>query len=480
VTVEGYDTGINGSAGHSATLENITLLNQKVRGLLNDGTDNSLFIRKLTSTQNLAIPVIKCDGHLVLLDSTFTSSVSGSDAVVCNPYGTVFVRNLQTSGYAKAISRSGRDAIGPNVAEWTSSDVSTVFPAATTSLNLPIKDAPEIPWDEDFSQWANILDYGAPEHYVATSGGATRTVKNYSPLLQRAIDSGKTTIYLPKMALPYQTGFYTDVRIRGNVKRLIFMEAALGQLYGPAGKFILDEGTADAVVLERADSMYGAVQIVQASSRTLVVRNLSVRNIVVLPNTGDVFLEDITGEYSEQTLSVGANANVWARQFNPEGSGDLHAMRNTGGNLWVFGLKTEGNVGKLYAEGGKNEVFAYILANSGTDNTFGLRSLFDLNNSAFSGYVTEYTLRSNLFPMTVSETRGGETRTLNNTGTSGAQVPLFIGYETNPAVLPPIPAIAPGSLTASVASAHPDQPHLDGPEPQRRRLPHRTPHRPRQ
>ena len=50
---------------------------------------------------------------------------------------------------------------------------------------------------------------------------------------------------------------------------------------------------------------------------------------------GAVFLEDVVGRFFRFH-----GEKVWARQFNPEGTG-LHVL-NDGGDLWILGLKTEG------------------------------------------------------------------------------------------------------------------------------------------
>jgi hypothetical protein len=62
---------------------------------------------------------------------------------------------------------------------------------------------------------------------------------------------------------------------------------------------------------------------------------------------------------------------MWARGLNPEGTRDDGLVRNTGGQLWVLGCKTEGK-GKRYTTtaGGQTELYGcYEYTTEAIDDT---------------------------------------------------------------------------------------------------------------
>jgi hypothetical protein len=74
--------------------------------------------------------------------------------------------------------------------------------------HLPVKETPEVPWE---GKWANIEAFGADGDGKQDSSAA----------LQRAIDSGADTIYLPAGK---EFFFNSEVILRGPVKRIIGLE----------------------------------------------------------------------------------------------------------------------------------------------------------------------------------------------------------------------------------------------------------------
>jgi hypothetical protein len=155
ITIDGFEYGIRAVHEHEVNpcLEHLTLRNQRVAGI--EVIDGTAFIRNLDS-ENVC-PAVRLDGrvgHVVLLDSRLSGGGADQPAIEMNGSGAMFVRNVQVDGYAMAIKRDN-DAVArqTHVAEWVSHPVSSLFADQDKrSLNLPIRDAPQIPWFDPASE----------------------------------------------------------------------------------------------------------------------------------------------------------------------------------------------------------------------------------------------------------------------------------------------------------------------------------------
>jgi len=203
VEIEGFDVGIQclDMPSFCMTFEHITLKNQRHLGIYVERLP--VAIRGLKSFN--AVPVL-CNGDLdrefhgwgfvCLVDADLRADGGYSHFPAIENLGDcgLFVRNLSTEGYPAAIrSAAGRTTIGipgPRVEEFSSHGVLSVLPgAAQSSLNLPIEETPEPPWG-DPADWASVADY------LSEAEMAERTVE-CADALQKAIDSGKSTVYFP-------------------------------------------------------------------------------------------------------------------------------------------------------------------------------------------------------------------------------------------------------------------------------------------
>jgi PA14 domain/Pectate lyase superfamily protein len=423
VTVKGFQYGIvSSNTVNSQTFEDIRLENQSVYGFRNYG--QVINIRNLTS--NNAVTAIysgvKSTGHMTLVDSSFNgigSTLSSSPAIRND--GTLLARNITTSGYQSAIQSGSNTLVGPNVSEFVSGSVSSLFPSSQQTLNLPIKEIPEVPWDNPLTTpWANVVSYGA-----IPNDDLDDTVA-----IQAAIDSGRTTIYLPVGNYNLQNTIF----VRSNVRRIIGTEASVEvpNLVNPGFKVI--DGTSPTVVIERIQSGYASTPTFEnASSRTLVIRDaLNVSGNMT--GSGDVFIENVVSNPSQSWTFNGQN--VWARQFNVENVG-TH-ITNNGGNLWVLGLKTERG-GTLIdtRNGGKTEVLGGLAytTTAGPDGTQNY-PMFVNNASSVSISLAEVNFGAPSYTTYVRETRGGITRDLLTGELSdylfnfmgSRDIPLYVGY----------------------------------------------------
>ena len=327
VRVIGFDTGVRTAHSvASVVMENAAVENQNVVGLANDG--QPLSVRGLRSLNSVP-GVVNTGGLLVLLDSTLTGKGADKNTSALTNSATVLARNLKTPGYVTAIDdrAGGKTLVGPVVAEYRFPAPVTLLAGADSTLNLPIRETPDVPWD-DPKTWASARTFGAKPD----------TDEDSSEAIQKALDSGATTVFLP-------TGYYRvnkTLVIRGAVRRVIGGKAWFRPGPGISGDqplFRVADGLAPVVLMERLNADYsdweGKTFVEHASKRTLVLSQVMGAGVAYRgTGGGTVFIEDMVGAHF-----LFRNQSAWARQLNPEGHG-IH-VTNDGAQLWVLGMKAE-------------------------------------------------------------------------------------------------------------------------------------------
>jgi Pectate lyase superfamily protein len=409
LTVKGFRYGIRtGFSINSQTFEHITLKNQREYGVYNTG--QTINIRGLTS-ENAVTAIYNAGGRIALIDSSLkgTGAAASKPAIRSDFPLDLLVRNLNTSGYRVAIENK-QQALG------TLGKTVKQFPASPApTLNLPIKETPDVPWGNPTNDWANVVAFGA----IPNDG------RDDTAAIQAAIDSGKPTVYLP-------VGTYNltkTILIRKRLQRLIGTEATVEvpKTVNPGFKVI--DGSNPVVVFERIGSGYNPTPTIEnASARTLVIRdatNVSGR----MTGSGDVFIENVVSN-PWQTWTFNRQ-NVWARQFNVENTG-TH-ITNNGGKLWILGLKTERGGTLIDTKGGgKTEVLGG-LAYTTTPGPDGTQNypMFINNGSSISITLGEVNYGSPAYKTYIQEIGGGNTRNISgdklpNYQGSGKQIPLYV------------------------------------------------------
>jgi len=347
----------------------------------------------------------------------------GDAAIVNRKGGFLFARGVQTSGYANAIqddAGTGKVVPGGKVEEFVSHPILSVFASPQRSLNLEIKETPEVEWG-DPATWISVTKFGARPGggVVGRPGGDDAT-----DAVQKAIDSGATTVYFPK-------GQYLvdgTVHIRGKAERII----GLGQeaTIRGAGHFQLEDGEPNVVVIENIQGL--AKGFIQSSKRTVVLRDMAVQALgglnttdgFVSQSSGEVFLEDVVSS----VLRFSGGGRIWARQLNTERQG-THIL-NDGCTLWILGLKTERGGTLVHTRGGRTELcggFSYT-----TTDPEGA-PMFLVENGSMSATMSEACFRRPPTPFDplVREIRGGQTRELRKDQaprrTGGGAISLFVG-----------------------------------------------------
>ncbi|MEM9015400.1 MAG: glycosyl hydrolase family 28-related protein [Verrucomicrobiota bacterium] len=416
LTVEGFEVGISTKwPVNSNTFENVRLLEQRrygwwnyhqmvfVRGLISENRVTTLY-----NERNSWGTVTLLDSHLHGIDvPNHVPSILNQRQMVLN--------DVEIVGHRRAIDNDdkGRDKGDVNQSGLIENDTSHrnlsslfrdigdgTFASIKEVPELPVKETPEVPWGNPGSDWVNLLQFGAdPTGQVDASGA-----------LQKAIDSGAQTIYLPGGATFL---FRSAVRLRGPVRRIIGLEGRFIAEGSPVWRLVDGEhpgGLADApvVVIERLDHRSGGENILirQESARTLVISSTIGFNVEG-HGTGDLFLDDFCGHLDR----VAPGQDAWCRQLNSERKGGIKC-RNAGGNLWILGMKTEqrGTVFELTG-GGHTEVNGlFLYSNTGWDEA--VPAIIIRDSTALIRGINERNFNRSPVSYWVRETQGDETRDL--------------------------------------------------------------------
>lgn len=422
VTVQGFQYGIRtGFNVNSQTFEHVVLENQQIYGFYNTG--QVINVRGLTSKN--AVPAIyNGGGRFTMVDSQLQGTGAAANLpAIKSDYADVMVRNVKTSGYRVALQVSEATTLpGPDITEFVAGDlILSQFPSPSCSLNLPIRETPDVPWDDpDKTPWANVVAYGA----VPNDG------QDDTAAIQAAIDAGRTTVYFPVGSYNLQG----TVLIRHQVRRLIGTEAYIEvpKTVNPGFKIV--DGQAPVVVFERIRSWYfGTPTVENVSSRTVVVRDAT-DVALKLTGPGDIYIENL----ATSALTINGQ-RVWARQLNIENLGTK--IINDGGQLWILGLKTErgGTLIETH-KGGVTELlggFAYTTtaAADGQQN----EPMLINHESNISMTLGEINFGGGPpYTIYVRETRNGLTRDLLAEKVpiyvgGGRHLPLYVGYQKNQA-----------------------------------------------
>ena len=432
LVVNGFDYGIRTANNeYSITFEDLALLNQRLYGIYN--ASNVISIRHLFSTNR--VPAIYNENSSGLISLIGGSLQGGSrESAAIQNQGTLYAREVSSSGYGSVLQGQP----GGSITEYNSGPTFNLFDGKASSLNLTVEETP-IFEDPNLSHWRSVTAFGADPTGVADSSAA----------IQKAIDSGATTVYFP-------TGAYTVSRtilVRGKTRILEGFDSSLnpsGDVFSrrdnPATLLKIDAGTADVTLNHfRIGAFYprpvpGVIFIQQDSARPLVLRDSiigSYPTTVAYQNTtrgtGTLFVENVTAT-PWQILFPQA---VFARQINPEGNATK--IINKGGKLWVLGLKTEGTGTNIETDkGGATEVLGGLIypvwkTSPNTPdflvNDSRASLIYAVSNYKQPGAATNFTVQ-------VQETRGGSTKSLLSTSLPargrGTMVPLYSSGGTSP------------------------------------------------
>ncbi len=399
--VIGFDRGISSArAVNSQTFEYLTLRNQRQVGFDNQG--QAISVRGLMSENS--VPAIRTYGTFCLIDAHLQGRAKASEwpAVINYNGGRIFLRNVQSSTYRRAIADgatpdwfaltkiTGEDkpgSQGPNVLQYCSHPTTMAFPTEEASLDLPVQDPPDVAPDP-VETWANVDMFGADP-----TGN-----KDSSAAIQQAMDSGATTIFLPG-----QYALESTVTVGPKVRRVVGVGGMIDYYARAKPDFRINDGESSSVTFEHFAYIHGGIEV--NTNRTLIFRSVSDCDLTFGPGAknGKIFLED----FVTHNLAL-ANQTVWARQLNVENEG-THVV-NEAGHLWVLGYKTERGGTLLESRRGAQ---SEILGGFSYTTTAGkLAPMFVTQNSSVYAFFSEVCFNGDPFTRIIQETRGTNTKTL--------------------------------------------------------------------
>ncbi len=414
LAVEGFDYGVVTKwPVNSATFEHVLLSGQRRLGWWN--YHQMVFVRGLVSENRVPALYNEKDswGAVAMVDSHLHGIRPERGAPAIHNQRRLYLRNVDLIGYDRAVENDDKgrdkgdlDPLGTVSEDSSHHDLRSLFrelpeggfATAGEIAHLPVKESPEVPWGDPAKDWANLLDFGADPTGAADASAA----------LQKAIDSGAKTVYLPGGS---RFRFGGPVEIRGPVQRIVGLESRFTAVGAPVwtladGKHPQNLPDAPVVVVERLDGG-GSVplKIRHESARTLVVGSTTGCDVEGA-GKGDLFLDDVRGHLDR----LGPGQSAWCRQLN-SGREGLKCL-NAGGKLWILGLRAE-NPGILVetSAGGVTEIVGVFLdSNGGWKAGEPAFLVADATLNLFG--VSERNFNRQPVPLWVRERQGAETREL--------------------------------------------------------------------
>lgn len=451
IEIVGFHYGIKVTPQtHFTVFEHVRLSHQKRVGIYVGNTIVS--IRDLVSDNSVHAMRIEGIGAFVTLVDAELKGGSPLVPAIRYSFGQCFLRNIKAEGYRFIVSDfesyTLKSIPAPYLSEYCSHGPVELFDNANkTSLNLPVPETPEMPWDAP-EDWVSVNQFGAVGDGVHDDTEAIRA----------AMRSGKPTVY-------FQPGRYKIdgvIEVPASVHRVNFMYGDL--IVGEhltrmkhTGAFLLREQTDEPIIFEDLfawEKFYGFMTLIEhACTRPLVLSDIHVQTASIYFNTvpgGKVFMENtgctiggvpgagtrtepLPGEekfpYSRETPCFDFKGQeAYCHHVNPERS--LHEAVNDGGILWVMGFKTE-EEGTAFEtkNGGKTEILGGTFC-IGLDHEYPIILNDESEVSVFASTCLYHVKQR--FPLAVREIRGGETREFRAADMpirfmDSYTIPLYIG-----------------------------------------------------
>ena len=367
VEIEGFAIGIRTGHGiNSQTLSRVTVRGARDVGLLHRGQVLAVEGLKVVGAP---LAVDSGNGVLTLIDSQLEAPPGAAGPAVKLAKGHLYAARLATQGFASAIGAPGTPgggAAGPNVAEYSSHGVETLGDGSPKAgLLLKPEREPDVPLPTRAEDWVCANDFGAK----------AGDEEDDAPAFQRAIDEaakkGASTVYLlgGKRGDPNWYWMKRDVQVHGSVQRVMgfgFVRILGGTSKDPKypenlAKFVVDDDPQGpkTVVFQHLQVFSPVPSFgieARSPSRTVVCRSMG-GTLIARPRT-TVFMTNCVGHAYQE-----AGSTVWARQWNTERGPELVRVntRNTGGLLWILGMKCEAKSIKILTRaGGRTEVLGVL------------------------------------------------------------------------------------------------------------------------
>lgn len=352
VRIQGFEVGVKSEWIWGQTLSRVVIEDARKTGVSING--HTVAIEDLTVKRApLAIHVklpndwYWWSGVAAVINSSFAASAPDGPAILNE--GVLYARNVKASGFGRVLE--SRTPVGSKdgslLAEYFSHPVRKAFDAPDSGLGLPIKQEPRVAWETNPAKWLCANDFGV------TVGDSSDDTAAIQKALDAAAAQGRTFVYFRGTGGPDPNWVLMEgtVKVKAPVRQI--MGLGWARLMGK-GKFVVDDASAPFTKFQNIDSFGGPPVGVEnaAQSKVMVVESCGVR--VLGTGKGDIFVTDMPGGI----FLTSPGQKAWARHLNPEGTSDSGLVANSGGDLWVLGVKHEGVGVRFRTEkGGRTEVF---------------------------------------------------------------------------------------------------------------------------
>ena len=450
VEVEGCQYGILfGGTQYSTVIQDVVLSGQTVASIA--GSSVGLAIERL-KTDAPVTSVSRGNGNVVILDSEFSGSSPSNYAVTLADTGSALLRDVTAVGYAGVVKFGTQSVPGNSVTEWASS-TSTLSAESAQTLRIAEPPTPDPFYTSDFSQWANVISYGANPGDFTDDTAA----------IQAAMDSGKPIVYMPTVAPGSAKFTYYDlsgpILIPCSVRRIYMMESKFREHssgFGPGEDiWVMDSGcsSSDELTIQNGWTQIalepGAYVVRHEDARKLYLRDVTFGGNEFGyrsgPEAGPVWGDNVYFK------TVHIENEAYFRQLNTENQYDTGNVVD-GGLLRVLGHKTEfssfsGNETLACVNGSRCEIlggfYMPCIGHGSTPPDLGFR----IEDSDFSASYETHCFKDPVSLTTwathVSETVGGSTQSLAYTDLP--TVPAEGGHKVTNALFSVMAAMGGGS-----------------------------------
>ena len=436
IDITGFDYGARQThQDYSMTYDTIVLKNQKIAGLYIEAMAS---MYNITSTNQ--VPALQCmKGVTMLLKADLNGGSATNPGCRIGGEGRLDLQDVRINGYGNAIedAASATKGVAMNgkatvIKEYLSLPPQSLFESPAQMLHLPIEEAP-VYVDGDPKAWANIKDYGA----IPCSWGASEHAGDSTEAIQKAMDSGKATVFIGGGDVFYRIN--KTITIPPTVRHLVGTNrnfVSSGDFFNnhaePKSVFKAIGDSSNPLIVETLDvglTNLGAIGFEQATKRTIVFMQCGIPGdvgIISFHNTvtgGKVFAEDVMGG---RWLVTGPQ-QMWARQFNTE-YGDPKSpcitLRGSGATAWILGMKTENSPGMnllTLEKGATAEVLGLYAFNNHWEPDMPM-----IINNEGNLVIQWWMAGQTSFKIQVRETRDGVTKDMAE---KWQLQPLYTGYK---------------------------------------------------
>ena len=410
IEIDGFQTGIY--LPHRRlyiVMEDIILKNQTKEGIRIG--DMPCSIRGVHFEGSVpAVYIYGYAAHVFLSDGEFICNGKPVYPAVKIEQGCVYLRNLRSKGFKNSLNLYWDEVMLPDgeIPEYCTRKTFTFAEKGTpVTLNLKVPELPDVPYEQDFSKWACVNEFGA-----AGDGEHDDT-----EAIQKALDCGKPVVW-------FQPGKYLltrPVTIPDSVRHIHFMycDIAAGEelrANRTEGVFKIGGNGNELLFLEKMfewESCYGEIRMFQHDSkRPVYFRDMHTQSCAMYFNTvqgGTVYMENVACTIGDWNNLHHVKAysfdhqTVWAHWLNPERSA-VEAV-NYGGSMWILGFKCEHEGAIETHDGGVSEILGG-LASVGRNE--GVPFILNDNSTVSAIFTTNGYKTFALHPVAVKEIQGSE------------------------------------------------------------------------